>query len=124
MSAQISIDKVHKDSGEFNVIVATTLNRLLAGVYPFWSTCFSPKQFVITLIKHNPPRPVMNFLKILKGQAPRHNSDIKHYQSYASHQTELNIEGGFTLDGELFGKKGEISKVLMDTAGTVTFLTL
>lgn len=124
VSANICVDSNRRDNGEFNVIVATTLNRLLAGVFPFWSKCLQPNQFVITLVKHDPPRPVINFLRILRGHAPKSNSRESHYQSYAPYQVELDIEGGFTLDGELFGEPGKISKVHMDSAGKVTFLTL
>jgi hypothetical protein len=124
VSADICVGSTHQDNGEFNVIVATTLNRLLAGVFPFWSQYSQPNQFVITLVKHGPPKPVINFLRILRGRAPKTNSVESHYQSYAPHQVELDIEGGFTLDGELFGEPGKTSKVHIDSAGKVTFLIL
>ena len=124
VSADICIDSTHDHNGKFNVIVATTLTRLLAGVYPFWKHVPSSRQFVITCIKRNPPRAVFNFLKILKGEAPKYNSQENHYQSYTPYHAELCIEGGFTLDGELFGEPGKTSKILMDSAGKVVFLTL
>jgi len=123
-SAKLSVDNTQIDKAEFSVIVATTLNRLLAGVYPFWSTYSDHGQFVITLIKHNPPRPIMNFYNILKGRAPKYTNNENHYQSYAPYQVKLYIEGGYTLDGELFGEQGKVSQLSIDSAGTVTFLSL
>lgn len=124
VTVKFCIDNTHRDSAIFSVIVATTLNRLLSGVYPFWSTCSDRGQFVITFIKRNPPRLVMNFYNILKGRAPKYTNNDNHYQSYAPNQAELFIEGAFTLDGELFGEQGKTTQLLMDSAGKVTFLSL
>ena len=121
---EFSIDNTSMDKSDFNLVVATTLNRLLSGVYPFWKTYSDHGQFVMTLIKPHPPRPMMNFYNILKGRAPKYTNNENHYQSYAPYHAKLSIEGGFTLDGELFGEQGKISQLSMDSAGTVIFLSL
>lgn len=122
VQAKITIDNKYQDQGRYNIITATTLMRLLAGVYPFWAPVKHADSYALTLIKYNPPRPIMNFLRILRGRAP--HSQQQHYQSYSVRTAELDIHGGFTLDGELFGEADKNTRVHIAAAGMVTFLSL
>lgn len=122
--ADVTLENQVRDEGTYNIITATSLKRLLAGVYPFWAPIQQADAFALTLIKNNPPRPMMNFLRILKGQMPHGNKAEEHYQSYSVCDAKLDIYGGFTLDGELFGEPNKNTRVHLQSAGLVTFLSL
>ena len=128
--ARIRVNDASYISGEFSIIIATTLNRLLMGAYPFWGTecndsklteC-KDKKVAFSFIKRNPPRAVKAFMRILRGHAPNVEPQADYYQSYYPNTVKLEIENGFTLDGELFGEQGTTSEVNLDAVGTISFL--
>lgn len=121
--ATVNVDSKNSVSGEFNIIVSTTLHRLLMGVYPFWCKEDKSKIQALTLIKTNAPHPLRAFIKILRGRAPNVEQNSGYYSSYCPVTVKFEIENGFTLDGELFGQSGVLSEVILDTAGVVGFLT-
>lgn len=122
--ATIRVNASHVIAGEFNLIVATTLQRLLMGVYPFWATGDKTQQQVLSLIKSKAPRPVKACMNILRGRSPGVEIDASYYHSYCPTVVNIELENGFTLDGELFGELGVTSEIILDTVGTVNFLVL
>ena len=122
--ANIKIHDRKSASGEFTIITATTLHRLLAGVFPFWGSSASQNYFSFTLIKKNAPRAFTTFIKILTKKTASLDKQSDYYQSECPEKVILDIKDGFTLDGELFGKEGESTKVILETAGEVNFLTV
>ena len=122
-NATIDIDQSEKISGEFSIITATTLQRLLAGVYPFWGGIAGKDTFALSLIRCGAPNSIRSGLRILYGHAPVTEQTNDHYLSYHVFRAMFDISGGFTLDGELYGKQGESNKVILESAGSVTFLT-
>lgn len=121
--ASVYVDDGEVISGEFNIITATTLRRLLMGAYPYWAEGDKSRHQVLSLIRRQPPRALRAFLKILRGQSPNVETDAHFYLSYCPAAVKIEIEDGFTLDGELFGGQGSATEVVLDTAGTVSFLT-
>ena len=121
--ASIDIDQAPTLTGDFAIITATTLNRLLMGVYPFWGRGRTSGNISLTLIKKNAPKASKAFMKILRGKDPEVETNADYYRSVCPVKTTLIIDDGFTLDGELFGQPGESTKVELLSAGNVTFLT-
>jgi diacylglycerol kinase (ATP) len=121
--ASIEIDQAPTLTGDFAIITATTLNRLLMGVYPFWGQGKSNDTISLTLIKKNAPKATKAFMKILRGKDPAVESNVDYYRSVCPTKTTLVIDDGFTLDGELFGQSGVSTKVVLESAGNITFLT-
>ncbi len=109
-------------SGEFTIITATTLHRLLAGVFPFWGESISRPNFSLTLIKKNAPKTFTAFTQILRKKAPDVEKQSDYYQSNCLESAVFDIKDGFTLDGELFGKEGVSTRVKLSTAGNIKFL--
>ena len=120
--AKVSIDKDNLFSGDFNIITATSLKRLLAGVYPYWSDT-QDDMFALSLIKQGAPKPIKSGLRILRGSSPNIEAQEDCYRSYSASEVMLEIQDGFTLDGELFGEQGKTSEVILSAAGPVTFIT-
>jgi hypothetical protein len=122
-SASIDIDQQETIAGDFSIIAATTLKRLLAGVYPFWGHDPANDTYALSLIRHGAPKSIRSVLKILRGRTLTTELNNTYYHSYHVSRALLNISGGFTLDGELFGEQGKSNKVVLESAGPVTFLT-
>lgn len=121
--ASINIEQAPSFNGDFAIITATTLNRLLMGVYPYWGQGKSEDNISLTLIKKNAPKATKAFMKILRGKDPAVEACMDHYRSLCPTKTTLVLDDGFTLDGELFGGSGKSTKVELQSAGSVTFLT-
>ena len=121
--ASVEIDNQAPIESEFTIITATTLNRLLMGVYPFWAKAQNDTGVALSLIKRNAPKATKAFLKILSGKAPNVEVQEDFYRSSRPSHVSLEIYDGFTLDGELFGKPGELSNVSLESGGDVIFLT-
>ncbi len=121
--ASIEVDQAPALTGDFAIITATTLNRLLMGVYPFWGQGKSNDDISLTLIKKNAPKATKAFMRILRGKDPSVESNVDYYRSVCPTKITLIINDGFTLDGELFGQSGVPTKVVLQSAGNVTFLT-
>ncbi len=121
--ADVEYDQTQISSGEYSIITATTLKRLLAGVFPFWGTSVSQNYFYLTLVNKNAPSSTKSFINILRGRAPGKNMNNNSFLSVCPSHAELKIHDGFTLDGELFGAKGIATNVIIQSAGDVTFLT-
>ena len=119
VQAHVQVDQQAEIKGEFSIVAATTLHRLLAGVYPFWADKHRDQSLAISLIKQGAHAPVQSGLSILRGRAPANDSD---YLSYFASSILLTIDNGFTLDGELYGEPGKPTRVILETAGPVTFL--
>lgn len=120
--ANIEIDQSKTVSGDFTIIAATTLNRLLMGVYPFWGYPLSKDYFSLSLIKRNAPKSAKAFLRILRGKQPSVERQADYYRSECPSTSIIEVDDGFTLDGELFGEQGKVTKVMLQSAGNVIFL--
>jgi len=121
--ARVQSDSMGVVEGEFTIITATTLKRLLMGVYPFWGKSVSNSSLALSLIKRNAPKAAKAFMKILSGKPPGVEPKEDYYRSIYSSRVTMDIHDGFTLDGELFGKPGHLTHVVLESAGEVTFLT-
>ena len=118
---QVQVDEQSVIKGEFTIILASTLQRLIGGIYPFWGSNRSNNELALTLIKSNSKKSLLSSLRILCGRVPRRNDDG--YVSLKAKAVRLMIRGGFTLDGELFGGEDKDSEVFLDANAIVHFLT-
>ena len=83
----------------FQLVMATTLKRLFLRLCPFWGNERAPLRF--TAIAANAARSPVAVWKVLRGLPPPSALD----SGYCSHNVErltLQMDCGFTIDGELF----------------------
>nr|NYU06835.1 acylglycerol kinase family protein [Pseudomonas sp. SbOxS1] len=93
--------------GDWLLVFATTLNRLLAGSRPYWGTEQQPIH--LTAIAHRPRRLALILPFLLRGRAC---SMIKEQDGYFSHNfTRMDLGGAdeYVLDGEIFAAQGTIT---------------
>jgi diacylglycerol kinase family enzyme len=105
--------------GDWLVVFATTLNRLLAGSRPYWGTEQQPIH--LTAIAHRPRRLALILPFLLWGRA---FWMIKEQDGYFSHNfTRMDLGGAdeYVLDGEIFAAQGTITLAATDPIRFMTF---
>lgn len=105
--------------GDWMLVFATTLNRLLAGSRPYWGTERQPIH--LTAIAHRPKRLALILPFLLWGRAC---SMIKEQDGYFSHNfTRMDLDGAdeYVLDGEIFAAQGTMSLSATDPIRFMTF---
>jgi hypothetical protein len=111
--AQILLDGELVGSGEFTLIIASSLQRLFLKINPFWGLEEAPVRF--TAMASNSKRTAAAAPGILRGK-PR--SFVKPAAGYTSRNVdvaELRIDAGFTVDGETIQpRSGEIVRISGD----------
>jgi len=81
------------------LVLATTLDRLILGSRPFWNQGAGSIRF--TSIAHPPPQLLRSAAKVLYGWR-RTSLPAGSYVSQGAERIALDLDGAFTLDGELF----------------------
>ncbi|MFT5442327.1 MAG: hypothetical protein ACI8W3_001369 [Myxococcota bacterium] len=98
---QVMIDGEPLPSGEFFLMIASSLNRLFSRMQPFWGVGSGGVQFTtIASDAHRIPR---SLLGILRGKPLPFVTEENGYMSRNAKCVELKLDCGFTVDGELFG---------------------
>lgn len=85
----------------FQLVMATTLKRLFLRLCPFWGTENAPLRF--TAIAANAARSPVAVWKVLRGLPPPPFALDSGYCSHNVERLTLQMDCGFTIDGELFG---------------------
>lgn len=95
---QVAIDGVPVQPQEFLMVMATTLDRLFLRMCPFWGEEDGPLRFSTIAAR---PRGLRNIFRVLGGRPP--STPDEGYISHNVAAVELRLDGGLTVDGELFG---------------------
>jgi len=107
-------------SGPLNLVMATTLERLLLGLRPWWDT--GPGPVHLTALAHEPKAFLRTAPAILRGRANRRATPANGYHSANVDEFALTADG-FALDGQIFSQvPGQAIQVRATTP--VTFLRL
>lgn len=122
VKAIIYMDNGQHIEGNFSVMMSTALHRLLMGIFPFWENKSSAYSFSLTAIKQGAPMPMKAFLNILRGRRPQVKNHADYYYSADVNTVKIKICGGFTLDGELFGREGQYTEVHLQATKPLKYL--
>jgi diacylglycerol kinase (ATP) len=96
---QILLDGEPQPTGEFLMIISTSLHRLFAGMRPFWGT--GPGGVRLTAITSNAQRLAASAPGILRGKPRAFANEQAGYLSHNAKCAEMRFDCGFTVDGEL-----------------------
>jgi diacylglycerol kinase (ATP) len=94
---QVAMDGEPVQPREFLMVMATTLDRLFLRMRPFWGTEAGPLRFSTIAAR---PRGLRNVFRVLGGRAP--STPDEGYISRNVDRVALGLDGGLTIDGELF----------------------
>jgi hypothetical protein len=99
---EIELDGARVAASRFRLVIASTLGRLFLRMNPFWGREHAPIRF--TALEPNGRRPATNVIRVLRGRAPVDEAGQTE-SGYTSHNvftTEMTLDCGLTVDGELF----------------------
>jgi len=94
---QVALDGVPLEPREYLIAMATTLDRLFLRIRPFWGQESGPVRF--TTIAPGVGG-LKNVVRVLSGQAP--TVDNPGFVSRNVDSVALHLDGGTTVDGELY----------------------
>ncbi len=102
------------------VLLISTLERLLLGFHPFWSRETGPLHY--SAVRAHPRHLLGAISSILHGRKGRHVTPQNGYFSHNAHQIRLNLDSGFTLDGQLYRTATPHDTIVIQSGGTAAFL--
>lgn len=108
-------------AGEFQLLMATTLQRLFAGIRPFWGK--GPGGIRFTALGPGCLRHPKQIARVLRGLVPKNRPEADAlFESRNVEKVELALDCGISLDGEMFvPQKGRRATLRADHR--VRFLT-
>lgn len=106
--------------GTFVLLFASTLDRLLFGMRPYWGQEQEPLH--VTFVQQQRKHPLRSLLQLLSG----HGDVLKENNGYFSRNTralELLVDDVYIVDGESYRAASEAGPLRITAAGPVCFLT-
>ena len=107
--------------GENILLLASTLNKLLLNLSPFWGEEEAPVQW--TTVAEGARGFLRRMPAVCRGQGrglhPKHG-----YHSHNSERVEVHFDGGYIVDGEFFEARSADGPVVISSAGEAAFLNL
>jgi hypothetical protein len=104
------------------LLLASTLERLFLGLRPFWGTEAASLHY--TAVNAHPDRVLRTLPALLSGRQGRYKTPANGYWSHNVDELRLILNGGFTLDGELFPPESGLQTVVLGHGGTASFIRL
>jgi diacylglycerol kinase (ATP) len=117
---EIGLDGRPVGEGGRLAVLVSTLERLFLGVRPYWDTTPAPLHY--TAIDDAPRHLWRALPSLLRGRASRWATPADGYTSRNVSEVRLAFDGIFTVDGELFAAERRAGPVVLQPAGTVTFV--
>ena len=100
----VILDGQRLGAGEFQLLMATTLHRLFAGIRPFWGK--GPGGIRFTALGPGCFRRPQEIARLLRGRAPKYEGrNGSPYESRNVEKVELALDCGISLDGEMFAPR-------------------
>jgi hypothetical protein len=102
------------------VVLVSTLERLFLGIHPFWGSENGPLHY--TAVKTGPRNFLWALPSILRGRRGRHSTPQNGYFSHNASQISLNLDSGFTLDGQLYTPENQQEPTIVQFGAMASFL--
>jgi hypothetical protein len=98
----IELDGTRVAANRFRLVIATTLDRLFLRMNPFWGRERAPIRF--TALEPDGRNAMVNVIKVLRGLEPVNDAGTTEdgYTSHNVFSSELTLDCGLTIDGEIF----------------------
>jgi hypothetical protein len=118
--ARIRVDRCRMDPGDYLLLLVTTLERLILGLRPFWNRGSRPLQLTAVSAR---PRSLLRVLPaLIHGRGNSYATADNGFLSCGADEIQLDLDGGFAIDGELFAADPRSGPVLVQDGGVADFL--
>jgi diacylglycerol kinase family enzyme len=122
MPMDIGLDGKRTDAQQCLLVIISTLEKLILGFRPYWGCERGPLRF--TAVRAHPRHVLRTVLGLACGGNNRHPGPDNGYLSHNAHEIELDFQGGFALDGELYMPAAGGGPVVLQNGGQANFLRL
>ncbi|HEX2888637.1 diacylglycerol/lipid kinase family protein [Vineibacter terrae] len=119
VSAGITHDAVAEPHRDYIAIAVTTMERLILGLSPFWGS--GPGPIRLTTVTAKPRRFSRVLLPLLSGRTTPDSTPANGYRSVNAAHIEIDMTGGFVLDGEMFDLEAG-RPLRLDAGPEITFV--
>lgn len=119
VAATITHDGQAEPRRDYIAIMVSTMQRLILGLSPFWGS--GPGAIRLTTVAAKPRRFSRVLLPLLNGRPPPDATPDNGYRSVNADHVEIDMTGGFVLDGELLELQSS-QTLRLDTGPEITFV--
>lgn len=105
--------------GTYAFLFASTLDRLLFGMRPYWGQ--EEEALHVTFVRQKPKRPLRSLLALLSGRGEFLKGQDG-YHSYNTGTLELLIDDDYIVDGESYRASSEDGPLRITASGPIIFL--
>ena len=118
----VSVDGKPPVERTWVLLMISGLERLFLGLRPYWGKEEGPLRY--TAVESRPKHLLRALPALIRGRTGRYGTPENGYFSHKIHRVRLTLDGGFTLDGELFEAKAHLGPVVVQNGGEASFLRL
>lgn len=107
-------------STSLRLLLVSTLERLFLGMKPYWGT--EDGTLHVSMIRHDARHFLRAFPSLLRGRPNRFVTPETGYRSHNINTLCLDMDGTFTLDGEMYSVDATTGPVTLSSAGELAFV--
>lgn len=111
--------EVELNRGTYAFLFASTLDRLLFGMRPYWGA--GPEPLHVTFVHQQRKRPLRSLFRLLAGRGEVLKEEDG-YHSLNTRSLELLMDDDYIVDGESFRANGQNGPLRITAAGPAAFL--
>jgi hypothetical protein len=104
------------------MVLVSTLERLFLGLYPYWGSETGPLHY--SAVRARPQYFLRSLPSLLRGRQGRFVGPENGYYSHNVREIKLNMDSGFTLDGQLYTPANRQEPTVVRCGGTASFLRI
>lgn len=101
------------------VVLISALERLFLGLYPYWGNETGPLHY--TAVRAHPRNLLRALPSVLRGRSGTYGTPENGFYSHNVHEIKLNLDSGFTLDGQLYRPGSQQEPTVVGYGGTASF---
>lgn len=118
----VAVDNHRPRQFDCLVVLVSALNRLFFGLYPHWGNESGPLHY--TAVRAQPRYLLRALPSLLRGLMGPYGTTANGFMSHNAHEIKLNLNSGFTLDGQLYMPATDKEPTVVRYGGTASFLRL
>lgn len=118
----VTVDEKPPQNFDSFVVLVSTLERLFLGIHPYWGIESGPLHY--TAVRAYPRHLLMALPALLRGRRSHVGTNENGFYSHNAHEIKLFLDGGFTLDGQLYTPENQEKPTVVRYGGTANFIRI
>ena len=118
----VTVDKNPPQKFDSFVVLVSTLERLFLGIHPYWGIESGPLHY--TAVRAYPRHLLLALPALMRGRRSHFGTNENGYYSHNAHEIKLILDGGFTLDGQLYTPESQEKPTVVRYGGMANFIRI